>query len=227
MFIKKYLNVLLFGVNILITVGLFGYLYYESNNNKNINNNELNAISLEKSENDEVILDYIYVEVKGAVTSPGVYKLDSNQIINDVIALAGGFKKDAYTNNINLSMHLKDEMLIYVYTKNEYAKIETVKKEESNNILMQKEIINTCLNNGESIIVTGEDITVVNKNDIVNINTASKEELTSLNGIGDAKANAIIEYRNSNGLFSSIEDLLKVSGISQSLYDKIKAYITV
>ena len=226
MFLKKYLNFILFGVNIIISVSLFGFLYYEYNYSNNELDSTLNTpLVIETNEENEN--DYIYVEVKGAVNSPGVYKLDNDNIINDVISLAGGFKKDAYTNNINLSTHVKDEMLIYVYTKSEYKKIEDNKQVESNNIIMQKEIINTCINNGESIIITGEDITVVNSNDLVNINTASKEELTSLNGIGDAKANAIIEYRNTNGLFSSIEDLLKVSGISQSLYVKIKAYITV
>ncbi len=226
MFLKKYLNITLFIVNVVISLSLFGYLYYLNTNNSIDEEKPSGYISIIDSENVKEN-NYINVEVKGAVESPGVYKMDDVNIINDVISLAGGFKKDAYTNNINLSMHLKDEMLIYVYTKSEYSKIENNKKEESQSVIIQKEIINTCINNGESIIVTGEDITVVNSNDLININTASKEDLTKLNGIGDAKANAIIEYRNNNGLFNSIEDLLNVPSISQSLYDKIKAYITV
>ena len=64
-------------------------------------------------------------------------------------------------------------------------------------------------------------------NKLININTASKEELTSLSGIGDAKAENIIKYRIENGLFQNVEDLIKVSGISQNIYDKIKNSITV
>ncbi len=226
MFFKKNLNITLFCVNLIITILVSGYLYYE------ISREDEQKIYQEpiiiSESNHDFTNDFINVEIKGAVVNPGVYKLENNRIINDVISLAGGFKKDAYTNNINLSMHLKDEMLIYVYTKGEYKQIETSKVvEESPSVIMQKEIINTCLANGDSIIVTGEDITVVNSNDLVNINSAAKDELTSLNGIGDAKANAIIEYRTINGQFNSIEDLLNVPGISQSLYDKIKAYITV
>ena len=225
MFFKKYLNITLFCVNLIISLGLFGYVYYEDNYIEL--DNSIERLNIEDDNYDEPISNYIYVEVKGAVESPGVYKMDNNQIINDVISLAGGFKKDAYTNNINLSTHLKDEMLIYVYTNNEHSKIETNKKEESQSVIIQKEIINTCINNGESIIITGEDINIINPNEIVNINTATKEELITLNGIGEAKANAIIEYRNNNGLFTSIDDLLKVSGISQTIYDKIKIYITI
>lgn len=226
MFLKKYLNITLFIVNLIISLSLFGYLYYLNASNTTDEEHSFNYVSTLESNNVKDN-NYINVEVKGAVESPGVYKMDEENIINDVISLAGGFKKEAYTNNINLSMHLKDEMLIYVYTKSEHSKIESSKKEESQSVIMQKEIINTCINNGESIIITGEDVTVVNSNDLININTATKEELTKLNGIGDAKANAIIEYRNNNGLFNSIEGLLNVPGISQSLYDKIKAYITV
>ena len=64
-------------------------------------------------------------------------------------------------------------------------------------------------------------------NSKININTASVQELDTLNGIGEAKAKAIFEYRNSNGNFSKIEDIMNVSGISETLFEKIKAFITV
>lgn len=154
----------------------------------------------------------VYVDIKGCIKKPGVYKVDKTSIVNDVIKLAGGFTKNAYTKNINLSKHVSDEMVIYVFNKKDFTT--TVKNEVS----FTTEVINY-----DNCITTKEATT---KNDIVNINTASKEELMGISGIGASKADLIIAYRLEHK-FSKIEDIMNVSGIGESLFEKIKKYITV
>ena len=164
-----------------------------------------------------------YVDLKGAVINPGVYKIEDGYIINDILKEAGGLKEDAYTDNINLSMKLSDEMVIYIYTQNEYNSQNIKKESEVCNCDEYK--IDKCLSNSSSMIVSSNDA----NSDItyVNINTASKEELVKLNGIGESKANAIVEYRNKNGNFTNIEDIQNVDGIGKALYEKIKDNIKV
>ncbi len=210
----------------------------------NITNNvcDCENISLEsdnpidQKEVEEDTLKEFSVEVKGAVNAPGVYKVFDNYIINDVIKMAGGFKSDAFTDNINLSHHLEDELVIYVYTKNEYKKNNTVVSSTCNCPTYD---ISICTDNKSSIITSNSED--VNNNDNisnnkeesskvngkVNINTASKKELMTLSGIGEDKANDIINYRNNNGLFKSIEDIKKVNGIKDGTFNKIKDSITV
>lgn len=164
-----------------------------------------------------------YVDLKGAVINPGVYKIEDGFIINDILKEAGGLKEDAYTDNINLSMKLSDEMVIYIYTQNEYNSQNIKKENEVCNCDEYK--IDKCLSDSSSMIVSNDDA----NSDItyVNINTASKEELVKLNGIGESKANAIVEYRNKNGNFTNIEDIQNVDGIGKALYEKIKDNIKV
>lgn len=164
-----------------------------------------------------------YVDLKGAVINPGVYKIEDGYIINDILKEAGGLKEDAYTDNINLSMKLSDEMVIYIYTQNEYNSQNIKKESEVCNCDEYK--IDKCLSDSSSMIVSSNDA----NSDItyVNINTASKEELVKLNGIGESKANAIVEYRNKNGNFTNIEDIQNVDGIGKALYEKIKDNIKV
>lgn len=163
----------------------------------------------------------IYVDVKGSVKKPGVYEVKENAIVNDCIKMAGGITSSGTLSNINLSKKVTDEMVIYVFKKSE---ITTTARNE---VPCTTEVIevNNC-----PIITTNETkkeeptTSVINKK--VNINTATKEELTSLSGIGDSKAKSIIEYRKTNP-FKAIEDLKNVSGIGDSLYESIKDSITV
>ena len=222
-----YLILLVLNLVVSITLGVMIIYYQESNTcESNIIYNEPLNEKTNSSEN-------IQVEIKGNVANPGVYSLKSGSIINDLIEASGGLKKNSYTNNINLSKKLKNEMVIYVYTKYEYSLLnkESTPKEEIKECICPSIEVSTCLNKGESIIVNNDNSYYIKEknvdNKLININTASKEELTSLSGIGDAKADSIIKYRNENGFFNSIEDLIKVSGISQNIYDKIKDSITV
>lgn len=165
----------------------------------------------------------VKVDIKGAIKNPGVYEVDNNKRVIDVIDIAGGLNKNANTNYINLSSKVKDEMVIWIYTIKE---IEQLKLKQDSTEYMIKNcncpVVDntTCLNNKDN----------ENRNDtnsIININTASLEELMSLNGLGESKAKSIIEYRNKNGNFKSIEDIMNVNGIGETLYNKIKNNIKV
>ena len=177
--------------------------------------------------------DNFFVEVKGAVKNPGVYTASSTNIINDIIKQAGGFNNNAYTNNINLSKRVSDELVIYVYTKYEYQT--NNKKDEKNDCVCPTYEISDCTNNTSSIIIPDTNNKNENSNvksdesnskQLININTASKNELKTLTGIGDAKADAIIEYRSKNA-FTRIEDIKNVSGIGEAAFEKIKEHITI
>ena len=144
----------------------------------------------------------------------------------DAINASGGLTKKAVTKYINLSKVLKDEDVIIINNISELKKIEDKKNIEEIKINNKSNISvkeNDVITNDKNDIVKESDS---NKNTIVNINTCTLEELLSINGIGESKAKSIIEYRENVGLFTSKEDIMKVSGIGNSLYDKIKDYIT-
>ena len=236
--IKKYLNTYLISyVILLITIqyGLFAYFYYVKGfKSDNINQTQEVVETFDNDSNEKEKLSEFYVEIKGAVNSPGVFKVTSDNIINDVINMAGGLKNNAYTKNINLSKNVSKEMVVYVYTNYEYSLLNA--KEETYECNCPKQDISVCTDKGASIITSDEDKTEEHfnsdsksetKNNKVNINTSTKEVLTSLSGIGDAKAQNIIDYRNENGLFKSIEDLKNVTGISEKLFEQIKDFITI
>lgn len=235
--IKKYLNTFLISFVILLIIiqyGLFAYFYYVKGFKRdNINQVQGDVETFKNDSNEKEELLEFYVEIKGAVNSPGVFKVTSNNIINDVINMAGGLKNNAYTKNINLSKNVSKEMVVYVYTNYEYSLLNT--KEETTECNCPKQDISVCTDKGTSIITSDENKpeevpnskSEPENNNKVNINIASKETLTSLSGIGDAKAQKIIDYRNENGLFKSIEDLKNVTGISEKLFEQIKEFITI
>lgn len=154
-----------------------------------------------------------YVDVKGSVKKPGVYEFKENDRVIDAIKLAGGLTKNADTSNINLSKKLKSEMVIVINTKSELK--------NNNNLTCDA----VCT---REVIEVNNCIETENKtNNKININTADINKLTELDGIGESKAKTIIEYRTTNGLFKNIEDIKNISGIGESLYNKIKDKITV
>ena len=154
----------------------------------------------------------VIVDIKGMVNNPGVYEVESGKRVNDVITMAGGLTDDADTSNINLAKIVSDEMTIIIYSKEEV--LEKFKSEVC---------ICNCpyIDNDACVRDASED------NNLVNINTASKEELMSLPGLGESKSKSIIEYRDKNGLFTNIEGLKEVPGIGEAIFEKIKDYITV
>lgn len=232
-FIKTYWYYLVIGVLSLLLIGSTLYIF----NSKNAEvQTECDAVAF--VENEEVP-NKIFVDVKGAVKSPGVYEMSEDSIINDVIKTAGGFTKKAYTTNINLSKKITNEMVIYVFTKTEYKNLN---KEEVTTTTCQTSSYNidSCTGNGNSVISSSENVgtteevviesnttTKEETNDKISINTATKEELMKLDGIGESKADNIIKYREENGGFKTIEDIKNVSGIGDAAYEKIKDSITI
>lgn len=183
-----------------------------------LDNKEVSAENVEITKTDVTnVTSKVYVDIKGSVKKPGVYQVPADSIVWDAINLSGGFTKNAYTKNINLSQKVKDEMVIYVFSKSEMSKM--------NNTVKTDTACTTNVINYDNCITTEKNATETSTS-LVNINTASKEELMNVSGIGASKADSIIAYRIKTP-FSKIEDIMNVSGIGESLFDKIKKYITV
>jgi competence protein ComEA len=163
-------------------------------------------------------LDTIKIDIKGYVNNPGVYTIKSNSRVIDAITMAGGLDEQASTKYINLSRKLSDGDVIIIYSQAEV--------DNTNNQTMITFIDNkcTCPTIKNDACLTDN---INNKNALININTASLEELMTIKGFGKTKAQSIIDYRTKNGNFINIEDIKNVKGIGDSTYDKIKAYITV
>lgn len=194
----------------------------------------------DKKEVEEKI--YYYIDIKGYVNNPGVYSLEKGKRVVDAINIAGGLKKDANTSLLNLSKEISDQMVIVIYSNSEikeYEKLTETKKQEEK-ICNDKIINDACTSNtstkndNESKSNQNNQTSDNNKQNetkeeklMININTASKEELMKLKNVGSQKADAIIEYRYINGLFKSIEDLKNVSGIGDKLFESIKENITI
>ena len=219
---------------ILVIVGLaFAIYYYFDNNKEEIKQEEVKIEKKEKVEIKQEEIKYVYVDIKGAVNNPNVYKLEENSRVIDVINLSGGLREDADTSTINLSKKIKDEMFIIIYTKEEINKYKEKNTSTSKiNEELNKNIVIIDENNDAKLDVKTTTEKKTNskeesKDVKVNINTASKEELLTVTGIGESKANAIIKYRQDNGEFKTIEDIKNVTGIGDSLFEKIKEYITV
>ena len=215
-------------INILLILAYFFLLYKYLNSECICESEKLAFNQIEQDIKEEKY----YVEIKGAVKNPGVYEVNSNNIINDIVKLSGGFTKKAYTKNINLSRKVSNELVIYVYTESEYKK--TSVKEIQPVCECSTYDISNCLDNAVSEIVSSDKDTSFNENTennnnskLININNATKEELLTISGIGESKALSIIEYRNTNGNFKSIEDIKNVSGIGDALFEKIKNNITI
>ena len=201
----------------IITLLLGGTIFVIYKNNQNSNEEVIDIFKEDKKEEKEESKDNIpttkvTVDIKGMINNPGVYEVDSNSRVNDVITLAGGLKEGADTSNINLAKIVSDEMTIIIYSTEEV--LEKFKQEVRicNCPYIEN---NACINNND------------NNSNLININTATIEELTTLTGIGDVKAEAIIKYRNEVGKFKTKEELLNVDGIGESLFEKIKDDITV
>ena len=142
----------------------------------------------------------IKVDIKGAVKDPGVYEIKKGSRVTDLIKLAGGGTSDADLNATNLSAKLNDEDCIVINKKGEEGKIQTIQNSSQGS--------------------TASSSKVSEKGAIININTASKEDLMTLTGIGETKAGVIIEYREQNGGFKSVDELTKVGGIGEKTLSK-------
>ena len=140
----------------------------------------------------------IFVYICGAVRNPGVYELPSGSRVFSAVEAAGGMTEEAEARSLNQAEILEDGQQITVYTEEEAEKLP-----ESGG--------------SESAGVSGR----------VNLNTATREALMTLPGIGEAKAQAVLDYREEHGDFQRIEDIQKVEGIKEKVYEKIKEQIEV
>lgn len=141
----------------------------------------------------------IYVHICGEVKKPGVYTFDREPRVVEVVDRAGGFTKKARQDCVNMAESVADGTQLMIEAIGKQSKDEEAEQKTFDKVGSNK----------------------------VNINTASKEELMTLSGIGESKATQILSYRESNGKFAKIEDIMNISGIKDGIFSKIKDYITV
>lgn len=193
------------GISILIII-IFLIIYKITNDNENdydyqnentflIDKTEENSIEVEK----EKIVAYITGEVK----KPGIYELDENSRISDLIEKADGLTENASLDKVNLAYKIEDGQKITIPCINNEI-VENIISEEA----------------GENILENDENV-----GEKVNINTATIDDLTKISGIGESTAQKIIDYRKANGKFKSIEEIKNISGIGENKYNQIKDYI--
>ena len=155
------------------------------------------TVLAEKTEASTTQETVIFVDIKGAVKNPGVYQMKVGDRVKDALDAAGGLTAEADSQKVNLAQRVEDQMVIVVPKVGEEA-------EE---------------------IPAGETRKEATKEGKVNINTATVEELKTLKGVGEKKAEAIIEYRKKNGSFQTKEDLMKVRGIGKKLFESFQERI--
>ena len=198
---------------IIVAILIIGSITYiknkidENSYNKMYENLQIESIA----ENiDEKVIDEakeykIKVYVTGAVNFPGVIELEEGARIQDAINLAGGAKEDANLEKVNLAYCLEDGQKLYIPNIGE-NEVEYISTENGDNVIEK----NSNSNNSK-----------------VNINTGGVEELKALPGVGDLLAQKIIDYREKNGKFKTIDDLKNVSGIGDKKFESMKEYVSV
>ena len=217
---KKIITIIL-----IILVVIAYYYFYLKDSTEEISNQDLEVNNTQESnQTEKESKETIVVHVSGAVNTEGIVELDSGSRIANAIEKAGGVKENADMTDINLAYPLEDGMKIYIPTKEET-------EVNKNNENTSDESYVTSSSGGVNSKETTNSIPSSSMSDTtskkVNINTASQEELDTLPGIGPSIASKIIDYREQNGKFNSIEEIKEVSGIGEAKYEKIKDSITI
>ena len=179
------------------------FIYSDSSNNQEYNTNLQNT-----NENLDLTAEKIKVYIIGQIKTNGVIELEYGSRIEDAIIIAGGPTEIADLSKVNLAYQLEDGQKIYIPS------------------IYDDDVQYISAGSGENIIEDNNNLEKKKKKK-VNINKSNLTELTSIPGIGESTAQKIIDYRNENGKFSSIEDLKKVSGIGDKKFEKIKEYIDI
>lgn len=191
--------ILAFVCSLVLIIG--GLFYFNQNKTEDYSGVSFSNISNETNNKVEKAEnrhdEKIFVDVKGAVKHPGVFETTKDKRVKDLIEEAGGLLDDADTSTLNLSQKVKDQMIIYV------------------------------LKHGEKPKQISDGGSSSSNTDVININTANKEQLMKISGVGKTKAEAIISYREKNGDFKKKEDITKVRGIGKATFEKIKDKIEV
>lgn len=215
--IKKRLNVRIIAIFVLGVVFLSSSLFlYYKNKSKVFKDEYMNNIYVESESENETVnssvnvsspnvdtenqkMGLITVEIKGEVKNPDVYEIEDGSIIRDLINLAGGLTGEANTDGINRAEKLRGNQLIVIPNKSDIA----------------------------SGSVINQNASTTNDSGVININTAPLEELKKITGVGDVKAQSIIDYRDKNGGFKSIEELKNIDGIGSKTFEKIKDQVGI
>ncbi|HEO0979235.1 TPA: helix-hairpin-helix domain-containing protein [Streptococcus agalactiae] len=195
-------GLLLFGI-----LGLNHFGTHHKEDNLNINLEKKVSTIIEKkvpmiSHVKDKVSNQVTVDVKGAVNHPGVYSLPSQSRVTDAIKRAGGLSNLADSKSVNLAQKLQDETVIYVAQKGE--KITVVEEEKANNIATQG-----------------------NSKGKINLNKADLSSLQTISGVGAKRAQDILDYRDSQGGFKTIDDLKNVSGIGEKTLEKLRQDVTI
>ena len=244
-FIKRNIIKVVIIVLLLLCISAISLKYYLNKKEKeNIEEEKIEITTKQekKEKTEKENKKMVNVDIKGAIKNPGVYEVEENSKIIDLVKLSGGLTDEADTTYINLAKKVRDEMVIIIYTRNQIKDAkqkETLSTTNINNSCICPKITNdACItkenttissetNKSKSETKTTTDTNTNESTNIININTATKEELQTLKGIGEGKAEAIIKYREENGNFTKSEDIMNVNGIGESVYEKIKDNITI
>lgn len=191
---------------VLIILFTVSVMMYGRNKEKVFQDEYMDNIFVEEEEKEilvevgdtEANKSYIVVEVKGEVTRPDVYELEEGSIVKELIDMAGGLTKEADISRINRAKKLQNHELVVIGNIND--------KENTNMI---------------------EESSEAEYDGLININSANLEELKKISGVGDVKAQSIIEYREKNGGFKSIDEIKNIDGIGEKTFEKIKDKITL
>ena len=202
-YIKRYFKVIMFVA--VIVVGLIYFNVNESFKGEVVTEGavedivDLDEVQEEDEEvvEDDSVSEKIIIDIKGEINTPGVYEMQLGDRMIDIVDRAGGLTDDASETAINLAEKLQDEMAVIIPKEGDEPL-------ESNDI--------SSMESGASSSET----------DKINLNHATQSELETLNGIGPSKAEAIISYREENGLFQTVEDVLEVSGIGEKTLESFK-----
>lgn len=191
---------------VLIILFTVSVMMYGRNKEKVFQDEYMDNIFVEEEEKEILVevgdtkanKSYIVVEVKGEVTRPDVYELEEGSIVKELIDMAGGLTKEADISRINRAKKLQNHELVVIGNIND--------KENMNMI---------------------EESSEAEYDGLININSANLEELKKISGVGDVKAQSIIEYREKNGGFKSIDEIKNIDGIGEKTFEKIKDKITI
>ena len=196
----------------IVAIGIMYFIYNKNQVKEDINiENEIlvnNVITNENNTNDDIVI----IHITGSVKNPGIVKLKEGSRIEDAIESAGGLTENADITKVNLAYVVEDGTKI---------KIPSASEED----IGDEDIIDS--KSGDNIIIEENTVSSNNSTQTININKATEKEFETLPGIGPSLASKIIEYRNQNGKFESIEDIKNINGIGDNKYEKIKDLITV
>lgn len=197
--LKKFLPLIL---ATLVTVFVL-VIYFSQSNNEQADAWEENESAFqqatEDSEKTTEETGKIIVDIKGEINKPGVYELEGDARVKEVILEAGGLTKQAEEKQLNLAEKLQDQQMIYIPNKEEAEEME----------------------------IDGDKEAEDNNEDMIDINAADINELQKISGVGPAKAQAIVDYREENGAFESVDELNEISGFGEKTVEKLRDSIKI